>query len=218
MTYLITFLEGIFSFLSPCMLPLLPVYLTYFAGNADKERGSGLPRTLAFVAGFTVSFLLLGLLFSAIGSLLRAHQTVVNILCGLVMIGFGLSYLGVFHLPQLTNEQSRVQVAGVFSAFLFGLLYPVYLTPCIGAFLGSALAMATASGSMVQGAILLLLYALGLGIPFVLSALIMSHLDVLFRKVKEHYDLVNRICGVFLIVVGLLMMLGIFDRLLNLLA
>ena len=170
------------------------------------------------MAGFTVSFLLLGLLFSAIGSLLRAHQTVVNILCGLVMIGFGLSYLGVFHLPQLTNEQSRVQVAGVFSAFLFGLLYPVYLTPCIGAFLGSALAMATASGSMVQGAILLLLYALGLGIPFVLSALIMSHLDVLFRKVKEHYDLVNRICGVFLIVVGLLMMLGIFDRLLNLLA
>ncbi len=218
MTYLITFLEGIFSFLSPCMLPLLPVYLTYFAGNADKERGDRLPRTLAFVAGFTVSFLLLGLLFSAIGSLLRAHQTVVNILCGLVMIGFGLSYLGVFHLPQLTNEQSRVQVAGVFSAFLFGLLYPVYLTPCIGAFLGSALAMATASGSMVQGAILLLLYALGLGIPFVLSALIMSHLDVLFRKVKEHYDLVNRICGVFLIVVGLLMMLGIFDRLLNLLA
>ena len=218
MTYLITFLEGIFSFLSPCMLPLLPVYLTYFAGNADKERGSGLPRTLAFVAGFTVSFLLLGLLFSAIGSLLRAHQTVVNILCGLVMIGFGLSYLGVFHLPQLTNGQSRVQVAGVFSAFLFGLLYPVYLTPCIGAFLGSALAMATASGSMVQGAILLLLYALGLGIPFVLSALIMSHLDVLFRKVKEHYDLVNRICGVFLIVVGLLMMLGIIDRLLTLLA
>lgn len=218
MTYLITFLEGIFSFLSPCTLPLLPVYLTYFAGNADKERGSGLPRTLAFVAGFTLSFLILGLLFSAIGSLLRAHQTVVNILCGLVMISFGLSYLGVFHLPQLNHGQNRVQVAGVFSAFLFGLLYPVYLTPCIGAFLGSALAMATASGSMGQGAILLLLYALGLGIPFVLSALIMSHLDVLFRKVKDHYDLVNRICGIFLIIVGLLMMFGLFDRLMNLLA
>ena len=218
MTYLITFLEGIFSFLSPCMLPLLPVYLTYFAGNADRERGSGLGRTLAFVAGFTLSFLVLGLLFSAVGSLLRAHQTLVNILCGLVMIGFGLSFLGVFRLPQLNHGTSRVQVVGVFSAFLFGLLYPVYLTPCIGAFLGSALAMAAASGSMLQGAILLLLYAMGLGIPFVLSALIMSHLDVLFRKIKAHYDVVNRVCGVFLIVVGVLMMLGLFDRLLNLLA
>ena len=218
MTYLITFLEGIFSFLSPCMLPLLPVYLTYFAGNADKESGSKLPRTLAFVLGFTLSFLVLGLLFSAIGSLLRAHQTVVNLVCGAIMICFGLSYLNVIRLPQPSHGQSRVKVAGVFSAFLFGLLYPVYLTPCIGAFLGSALAMATASGSMIQGAILLLLYALGLGIPFVLSALIMSHLNVLFQKVKAHYDVVNRVCGVFLIVVGVLMMLGVFDRLLNLLA
>lgn len=218
MTYLITFLEGIFSFLSPCMLPLLPVYLTYFAGNADREKGSGLPRTLAFVAGFTVSFLVLGLLFSALGSLLRAHQTAVNLVCGLIMIGFGLSCLGLFHLPQLGQGQSRVQVGGVFSAFLFGLLYPVYLTPCIGAFLGSALALATASGSMTQGVLLLLLYALGLGIPFVLSALIMSHLDLLFQKIKAHYDVVNRICGIFLIAVGLLMVLGVFDRLLNLLA
>lgn len=210
MTYFITFLEGVLSFLSPCMLPLLPVYLSYFAGNADKEgKGSRIP---AFLLGFTLSFMVLGLLFSALGTALARHQAVVNLVCGVVMILFGLSCLNVIHLPQIFSGTREVQVVDSLSAFLFGIVYPLNLTPCVGAFLGSALALATASGSAAKGALLLLVYSFGLGMPFVLSAHIISHLDSFFTVVKSHYAVVNRVSGGLLIIAGLLTASGLLGR------
>ena len=141
MQFVITFLEGLISFISPCMLPLLPLYISYFAGGADKKHRV-VARAASFVAGFTLVFSLLGLFAGTLGALLARYQTAVNIISGGAVILFGLSYLEVIHLPFFKGMKSGQTAGNVFSAFLFGLIYSVSLTPCIGAFLGSALMMA----------------------------------------------------------------------------
>ncbi len=216
MRYLITFLEGLMSFLSPCMLPMLPVYVSYFAGNADQKRAN-LYRALAFVLGFTLLFSLMGLFAGTLGSLLLRYQRWVNLVCGIVVILFGLSYLEIIPLPFFKGMSSGRSVTGVFSAFLFGLVYSVSLTPCVGAFLGSALMLASSSGTALQGLLLLICYSLGLGLPFLISALLLEQLSGLFSKIKAHYSVINRICGCFLILIGFLMAFGRLDRLMTLL-
>ena len=212
MIYLVTFLEGIMSFISPCMLPLLPVYLSFFAGGDEGERKKA-GRIVFFVIGFTFSFMVLGLLFSVLGKLVSAHRIAVNIVCGALMIVFGLHYLDRIHLPFLKGGGRGKPVYSCASALVFGLIYPVNLTPCIGVFLGSALALAAASASLWKGVSLLFVYSLGLGIPFVLSAILISRLDVLFFAIKKHYGIVNRVCGIFLIIVGILTACGVMNRL-----
>lgn len=208
MQYLITFLEGVISFISPCMLPMLPVYIGYFAGGGEKRRV--LPRALAFAAGFTLVFCLMGVFAGTAGSLLTRYQTAVNIVCGAIVVLLGLSYLEVIPLPFLKGMKPR---DGSGSAFVFGLMYSVSLTPCVGAFLGSAIMLAGASGSAGKGLMLLMVYSLGLGIPFVLSAVLIDRLKGTFAAVKRNYRVINAVCGVFLIAVGVCMMLGLMTRL-----
>lgn len=217
MQYLITFLEGIISFLSPCMLPMLPIYLSYFAGDADRQQKSFV-RALCFVLGFTLVFSLLGLFAGTLGSFLAKYRTAVNIVTGAIVILFGLSYLEVIRIPFFNGMQSGHKVTGAFSAFLFGVVYSVSLTPCVGAFLGSALMLASASGTAVQGLLLLLVYSLGLGVPFLLSAVLIGRLGTLFSWIKRHYRVINLVCGVFLILVGIAMACGFLNRLLAVLS
>lgn len=216
MQYLITFLEGIISFISPCMLPMLPVYVSYFAPAAE-EKGRVLPRAVAFVLGFTAVFTLLGLGAGSLGAALMGHQRLVGIVCGAIVVIFGLSYLDVIPLPFFKGMQSGRAVGGVFSAFVFGLVYSLSLTPCVGAFLGSALMLASSAGGALKGGALLLVYSLGLGIPFVLSAVLLKRLSGAFGFIKRHYKTVNLICGLFLIAVGVLMALGLMSRLTSIL-
>ena len=215
MNYLITFLEGIISFISPCMLPLLPVYISYFAGKADK-KGHVLLRAVFFVLGFTFTFSLLGLFSGALGSLLAEHQRAVNLVTGVIVIIFGLSYLDVIKLPFFKGMEGGREIRSVFSAFLFGVVYSVSLTPCVGAFLGSALMLASNSATAFTGFLLLAVYSLGLGLPFVISALLIDRLNSAFSFIKKHYRIINVICGVFLIVVGLLMAGGFLNNMLAL--
>jgi len=215
--YLITFLEGIISFLSPCMLPMLPIYLSYFAGDADRQQKSFV-RALCFVLGFTLVFSLLGLFAGTLGSFLAKYRTAVNIVTGAIVILFGLSYLEVIRIPFFNGMQSGHKVTGAFSAFLFGVVYSVSLTPCVGAFLGSALMLASASGTALQGLLLLLVYSLGLGVPFLLSAVLIGRLGTLFSWIKRHYRVINLVCGVFLILVGIAMACGFLNRLLAVLS
>lgn len=215
MNYLITFLEGIISFISPCMLPLLPVYISYFAGKADK-KGHVLLRAVFFVLGFTFTFSLLGLFSGALGSLLAEHQRAVNLVTGAIVIVFGLSYLDVIKLPFFKGMEGGREIRSVFSAFLFGVVYSVSLTPCVGAFLGSALMLASNSATAFTGFLLLAVYSLGLGLPFVISALLIDRLNSAFSFIKKHYRIINVICGVFLIVVGLLMAGGFLNNMLAL--
>ncbi|MBR7081626.1 MAG: sulfite exporter TauE/SafE family protein [Oscillospiraceae bacterium] len=214
MRYIITFLEGIISFISPCMLPMLPVYVTYFAGSADEKRRV-FPRALSFVLGFTLVFSLLGLFAGTLGSALARYQTAVNIVCGAIVIMFGLSYLGVIPMNFLKGVKKAREASGIFSAFLFGMIYSLSLTPCVGAFLGSALMLAASEGGAFKGLLLLLVYSLGLGIPFVLSAVLIDKLRGAFDFIKRHYKVINAVCGVFLIIVGVAMALGLLGELMN---
>jgi len=212
MQYIITFLEGIISFISPCMLPMLPLYLSYFAGGAEGRRHHVVLRVLGFMLGFTLVFTALGLFAGSLGVFLLRYQRVVNVVGGAIVVLFGLSYLEVIRLPFFKGMSRGVQVGSVFSAFLFGLIYSVSLTPCVGAFLGSALMLASTAGSALQGAALLLTYSLGLGVPFLFSAVLLDRLNTAFQWVKQHYRVINLVCGGFLIVVGIAMMLGWMNR------
>lgn len=215
MDHLITFLEGVISFISPCMLPMLPVYLSYFAPG-EGDRRSALPRAAAFVLGFTLVFSALGLFAGTLGALLLRHRRAVDLVCGLVVIALGLGYLEVIPLPFFKGTAAGRKITGVLSALVFGMVYSVSLTPCVGAFLGSALMLASASGTALRGFSLLLVYSLGLGAPFLLSAVLLERLRGVFGAIKTHYGIINRVCGGFLILVGVCMALGWLDRLLAL--
>ncbi len=210
MEFAITFLEGFISFISPCMLPLLPLYISYFAGGADKRHKVFL-RALSFVLGFTVVFSLLGLFAGTLGAFLREYRTAVNIAGGTLIIIFGLSYLELIRLPFFKGIRNGRTADTVVSAFLFGIVYSVSLTPCIGAFLGSALALAGASGTALRGVLLLVTYSLGLGVPFLISALLIERLNTAFTFIKKNYRVINIVCGSFLILIGILMALGQMD-------
>ena len=215
MQYLITFLEGFISFISPCMLPMLPLYISYFAGNADKKHKTVL-RAGGFIAGFTLIFTLLGLFAGTLGVFLMKYQTVVNIVCGIIVIIFGLSYLEIIKLPFFKGMKELKPVTSIFSAFIFGMIYSVSLTPCVGAFLGSALMLASSAGGALKGALLLLVYSLGLGIPFLISAILIEKLNTAFSFIKKHYKIVNTVCGIFLIVVGIMIAFGSMNAILAL--
>lgn len=220
MQYFVSFIEGIITFISPCLLPMLPVYLTYFAGGGERSTKKTLLGASGFVLGFTAVFTALGALAGTLGSFLKQYETAVNIILGLIVIVFGLNYIGVFKLKLFSGmKQGKVKTEmGFFSAFLFGVVFSVGWTPCVGAFLGSALAMASSEGDTLKGVIMLLLYSLGLGVPFLLSAVLIDKLKGTFTFIKKNYKTINTVCGIFLIVIGLLMMTGLLNRFLTILS
>lgn len=220
MHYLISFIEGIITFVSPCLLPMLPVYLTYFAGGGERSTKKTLTGALGFVLGFTAVFTAMGALAGTIGGFLKQYEVILNIILGLIVIIFGLNYIGVFKLKIFSGmNKSKVRTnMGFFSALLFGIVFSVGWTPCVGAFLGSALALASSEGRVLTGVIMLLLYSLGLGIPFLLSAVLIDKLKSAFTFIKKNYKIINTVCGVFLIIIGILMATGMMNKLLTLLS
>ena len=219
MQYLISFLEGIITFISPCLLPMLPIYLSYFAGGGEHSTRKTLTGALGFVTGFTVVFVLMGALAGTVGSFLQQYQTAVNVVSGLIVIFFGLNFLGIIKLTLFKGTNAvRADNMNFFSALVFGVIFSVGWTPCVGAFLGSALALASQQGHALQGMLLLFVYSLGLGVPFVISAVLIDRLKTAFDWIKRHYQIINTICGGFLIVVGILMATGLLGRFLNLLS
>ena len=212
MEYLITFLEGVISFISPCMLPMLPVYVSYFAGGGG-QRHKVLLRAVCFVLGFTLIFSLLGLFAGTLGGFLSRYRIAVNVISGGIVVLLGLSYLEVIPLPFFQGMKEGREITDAVSALVFGMIYSVSLTPCVGAFLGSALMLASASGTAVRGVTLLVVYSLGLGVPFILSAMLLEQLETAFRAIKRHYRVINAVCGGFLILVGIAMAMGWMSRL-----
>ena len=216
MQYLISFLEGIITFISPCLLPMLPVYISYFAGGGERTGKKTLINALGFVLGFTAVFVAMGALAGTLGSFLRKYQTWVNIIGGMIVIVFGLNYMGVLKLNLFRGFQGDVSGnMGFFSALLFGVVFSVGWTPCVGAFLGSALMLASQQGHVLEGMGMLLSYSLGLGVPFLISAVLIDRLKTAFDWIKRNYKLVNVICGSLLILVGILMATGLMGLFLN---
>ncbi len=220
MQYLISFLEGIITFISPCLLPMLPIYISYFAGGGERSTKKTLTGAAGFVLGFTVVFTMMGALAGTVGGFLREYQTAVNLISGLIVIFFGLNFLGVFKLNLFRGSSRSVNTdnMGFASALLFGVVFSVGWTPCVGAFLGSALMLASQQGHVAEGMLMLLVYSLGLGIPFILSAVLIGYLKSAFDWIKSHYRIINVVSGSFLILIGVLMATGTMGRLLSLLS
>ena len=215
MAYFISFLEGIITFISPCLLPMLPIYITYFAGGGVRNTRRTLMGALGFVLGFTLVFVAMGALAGTVGSFLTRHQQAVNIVSGIIVIILGLSFLGLFRIPLFQGRLKLPQQTGFFASLLFGIVFSVGWTPCVGAFLGSALMLASQQGSILVGVGMLLCYSLGLGIPFVISAILIDYLKSALDLIKRNYRTVNIISGCLLIAMGLAMATGVLGSLLR---
>ena len=220
MQYFISVLEGIITFISPCLLPMLPIYISYFAGGGERSTKKTVSNALGFVLGFTIVFTAMGALAGTLGSFLIKYQTAVNIVTGIIVIFFGLNFLGVLKINLFRGMSGNVDTEnmGFLSALVFGMIFSVGWTPCVGTFLGSALMMASTQAHIVKGILMLLCYSMGLGIPFVISAVLIDKLKGAFNFIKKNYQVINTICGIFLIIVGICMVTGLLGRLLTMLS
>lgn len=212
MAYVVTFLEGALTFISPCLLPMLPIYFAYLGGS---PRGGGNAGTVVnacgFSLGFSAVFISMGAAAATFGAFIRAHTNALNIAGGAFVILLGLHYAGALRLPfmNVTKQlDAGVKVTGFFTAMLFGAVFSLGWTPCVGAFLGSALALAATAGGWRRGVGLLAAYSLGLAVPFVLSACLFQKLGGALAVIKKHYRVINVACGLFLVVLGALIAAG----------
>ncbi|MBI5375436.1 MAG: cytochrome c biogenesis protein CcdA [Candidatus Schekmanbacteria bacterium] len=225
------FVAGILSFVSPCVLPLVPAYISFvsgmIAGNGDepeKRRGTTwitFINSLAFVAGFSIVFVILGASATFLGSFLGSKVTLVSQIAGAIIVIFGLHTMGVFRIKALDIEK-RFNIGkkrvGVLGSLLVGFAFAFGWTPCIGPVLGAILALASAQDSVKEGMVLLSFYSAGLGIPFLLTSLGINQFFRFFGKVKKHFRTIEIVAGVFLVVVGLLIMTNNFQKLIYLIA
>ena len=213
-------LAGLVSFLSPCVLPLVPPYLCYMAGvSLDQltgEREERIARrtvmlsAAAFVLGFSTVFVLLGATASVIGRYVASYSGVLSIVGGLIIIVMGLHFLGVFKIAFL-NRQMRMDIdneAGPVGSYLMGLAFAIGWTPCIGPVLGTILLVAGTEQTVGQGAILLAVYSLGLGLPFLIAGFFAGPFMRFMRRFRGHLGTVERVMGGLLVVTGVLFMTG----------
>ena len=209
-------LEGLITFISPCLLPMLPIYISYFStGKEDEKTSHAVKNAFGFVLGFTTVFIFLGMFAGLLGGLLIRYQTLLNIITGCVVLLFGFHYLGAVKIPilhKIYRSQTEVKILGFRSAVMFGIIFSIGWTPCVGTFLGSALMLASHQASMLQGFLLLFCYSVGLGIPFILSALLLDKFKKSFEFIKRNYKIINRISGILLIIMGILMITGLMNR------
>ena len=213
------FAAGLLSFLSPCVLPLIPAYLSFMTGMSSAELADPDRRTahvivpaLLFVLGFSFVFVALGASASVLGGLLAQYRPVLEKVGGLLVIGFGVLMLGVVKVPWLYGEaraeMSSVRAFGKAAALVMGMAFAAGWTPCVGPILGTILGLASASGSIGNGALLLVVYSAGLGLPFIAVALLFDRAAPLLRWLGRHSLVVNRAAGSVLIAIGLLILTG----------
>lgn len=218
----VAFVAGLLSFLSPCVLPLVPTYMAYIGGSGGAKRALLLRNALLFILGFSLVFVAMGASASALGALLREQRSLLMIVGGLLVIAFGLVMLGVIRVPFLYRDTRRPLGEGTnpqtpWGALALGSAFAFAWTPCIGPVLGGILALAGASGTLSTGVGLLAVYSLGLAVPFLLAALAMEPFLRASRRFRPYLPWVERSAGVLLIVVGVLMVTGHFTALNNLL-
>ncbi|MFG2573027.1 cytochrome c biogenesis CcdA family protein [Streptomyces sp. NPDC048481] len=215
----IALLGGLVSFFSPCVLPLVPGYLSYVTGVAgtdlaDARRGRMVAGASLFVLGFTLVFVSSGALFGYFGDTLRANQDVLSKVLGVLMIVMGAFFMGL--MPWMTQREFRIHkrpVTGLVGAPVLGALFGIGWVPCIGPTLASVLALSSQQGSAGRGALLTVAYCVGLGVPFVLAAVAFRKALGAFGWVKRHYVWVLRIGGTMMILTGVMLLTGAWDRL-----
>ena len=208
MEYLFTFIEGFASFISPCLLPMIPIYISYFAGKDERKTSKTLINSCGFVLGFTAIFILLAIFASELGILLSENIKYIKILFGVIIILLGFNYMGIFNIKFLNKTKTKktnLKNLNFIKAFTFGVLFSISWTPCIGTFLSSALLMVAKQQEMIKGILLMLMYSIGLGIPFIISAVLIEKLKEVFNFIKKNYNIVKKISGIILILMGIYM-------------
>ncbi len=214
----VAFGAGLVSFLSPCVLPIIPGYLSYITGLTMDQLGQGSGRylrqilfsSLLFVLGFSIVFTALGVSASFVGGFLEAHLSLITRIAGVLVIFMGLFVLGVFKIPALYQER-RFYISresfGLGGTVVLGMAFGFGWTPCVGPILGAILLMAASAQTVAAGAVMLVAYSLGLGIPFVLTGLLFARAMAAFTWVKKHFVVINAVAGALLIGVGIVMLL-----------
>lgn len=209
-SYILCFLEGILTFISPCILPMLPIYFFYMAGVSGEESASRsklLINSIGFVTGFTIIFVMLGATATTLGSFLKINFDIFRNISGFIMIVFGLNFMGILNLNFLNYEKRydyKFNDLNFLRSIIFGMVFAFGWSPCVGVFLGSALLMAGNSNSVGQGIILLLLYSAGLGVPFILSSILFETIKNTFRQIQRFGRMISIISGLVLIFAGIL--------------
>ena len=217
-TFIGAFIAGLLSFLSPCVLPLIPSYITYITGLSfsdlqaehptHKVRQQTVIHSLIFIAGFTTVFVLLGASATYIGGYLQSHMGLLRKIGGALIIVFGIHVTGIFDIGILLGEKRlniRRKPAGYLGSFIVGIAFAAGWTPCIGPILASILMVAATEETVYHGIALLLIYSVGLGLPFFLASLAMHQFLVVFNRFKKYIRIFEIVTGLFLIVVGVLL-------------
>lgn len=216
-TLSLAFVAGLFSFLSPCVLPLVPSYIAYVGGSANPSNRAILIRnSLFFILGFSLIFIALGASASLLGAILHDNRQILMVVGGIIIILFGLVMVGVIRHPMLdrdTRQQYTGKASTPWGASLLGMAFAAGWTPCIGPMLGAILTMASMSNTLGEGVLLLSVYALGLGVPFFIAALAITPLLAFNKKIGKYLPLIEKIAGVILIIAGVLMLTGLYTQL-----
>ena len=211
LSYLLCFVEGLLAFVSPCILPLLPVYVFYLAGvsdYADIRHPRLIKNSIAFVVGFSLVFVALGATASLLGQFLQENISVIRKIGGIIMIILGLNFTGVIQLNFLNFDKHlayHTQKLDFFTSVVFGMVFAFGWTPCVGAFLGSALLLAGNAESIWQGITMLLLFSAGLGLPFILFATLFDRAGPLLKTMQNYHRAISIVSGLVLILAGILM-------------
>jgi cytochrome c-type biogenesis protein len=216
----LAFVAGLASFLSPCVLPLVPAYISYLSGRAlaetttGKQRSKALMHGLAFVLGFSLVFILLGVATSALGGLLYSVREWLARIGGVIVVIFGIHMTGIVRIPFLEYDirpDAEIDSKGLLSSALMGIFFSAGWSPCVGPVLGAILTIALNGGSIAQGAVLLTAYSAGLAVPFLLAALSIDWVTVILQKYSRLSRIVEILMGITLIIVGAMLTLGVFS-------
>lgn len=205
MTYLLLFLEGILTFISPCLLPMIPLYLAYF--TAQDESKSTFKEALKFVLGFSVVFIAMSVFVSTIGKFIIINRQTIQVVTGLLLVLLGIDQLLGHRFSQKIFKGMQTNRLPL-NPFIFGMLFAVSWTPCVGVYLASAMALALSADHQIEAVLRMMTYALGLGIPFILSALFINESKDVLQQIKKHTHLIQTISAILLIGFGLLIATG----------
>ncbi len=217
--YLLSFVEGIMTFISPCILPMLPIYFLYLAGTSDEDKpdeklkkSTLILNSIGFVIGFTLIFVLFGATATSLGAFLKDHRGTLKVVSGIVVFIFGLNFMGVLKIGFLNQEKRlnyQFKKLNFVKSIVFGLVFAFGWTPCVSAFLAPLFALASTSETLLKGMLILFIYSLGLGLPFIISAVVFDNIKGVFKVIQKHNRIISIISGVLLMLAGIALAINI---------
>jgi cytochrome c-type biogenesis protein len=214
LVYILLFVEGVLAFISPCILPLIPIYLVYITGQTGNGRKKLITNTLGFILGFTIVFVTLGATATLLGALFKENQLLIQRISGIIIIIMGFNYLGVLKIPFINiSGKFKVNTSNLsfMSSILFGISFSFCWSACLSSILGSAFMIAANEDTVYEGMFMLFIFSMGLAVPFFITAMIFDKLTKVFVFIKTHYTTIKVLSGLLLIAVGLSLALDLFD-------